>query len=102
MKNNNQFETTKQILWYYFDTLNQNEIKDAAKQYYQELKDDIVAVAAFVTVLNHKCWYFYENHQQELSDLYSELYYKYNEKAWNWLEKNGTDEEKHWYFKTMD
>jgi hypothetical protein len=59
-------------------------------------------MAAFVTVLNHKCWYWYEKGNEELSKIYSDLYYKYNDLEWDWLEAHGTSEEKSWYFDTLD
>jgi len=103
MENNNSlFESTKQILWSVFDLVKQEAITELAEKYYGEFESNIEEVAALVTVLNHKCWYYYEHNNQILSDLYAELYYKYNDKAWDWLEKYGTDEEKHWYFETMD
>jgi len=77
-------------------------IKDWAKNLYEQIQDDVQAMATFVTVLNHRCWYWYENGIQDVSQIYSDLYYKYNELEWDWLEAHGTEEEKHWYFKTLD
>ena len=98
----NKFETEKKMLWQLFEVLPDDEIKNYAEAAYQEDNNDIVLIAALVTVLNHKCWHYYENGNEKLSQLYSDLYYKYNDMAWDWLEKNGTEEEKHWYFETMD
>ena len=77
-------------------------INNWAENLYEQIQDDVAAMAAFVTVLNHKCWYWYDNHNEELSKIYSDLYYKYNYLEWDWLEAHGTEEEKHWYFKTLD
>ena len=97
------FETCKIAFWICADQAEKkNEVEDWAEEQYYEIKDDIRATAALVTVLNHRCWYWYDNGNEELSKLYSDLYYKYNDLAWNWLEKYGTDEEKHWYFETLD
>ena len=83
-----------------------NEIDDSielwAEHTYKDYCDDVCAMAAFVTVLNHKCWYWYDNHNEEKSKIYSDLYYKYNDLEWNWLEAHGTSEEKSWYFDTLD
>ena len=73
-----------------------------AKQTYDDTKDDVATMAAFVTVLNHKRWYWYGKGNEKLSKIYSDLYYKYNELEWNWLEAHGTKEEKQWYFETLD
>ena len=75
--------------------------KLAAEQYDLH-KDDIVTVAALVTVLSHKCWFWHDQHDDNMSQIYSDLYYEYNNKAWDWLEKHGSDEERTWYFHTMD
>ena len=97
------FEATKEGYWVFFDLAEFNDdIENFAKDEYESIKNNITLVAAFVTVLNHKCWYWYDKGNNELSSKYSDLYYKYNEKAWDWLEEQGTDEEKSWYFKTMD
>lgn len=81
---------------------NLHAVKNWAANTYEQIQDDIQAMAAFVTVLNHKCWYWYEIGMNTLSQIYSDLYYKYNDIEWDWLEKHGTEEEKHWYFETLD
>ena len=98
----NKFEEEKQILWRMFDVLSTDNIANSTEIMYKKYNNNIELVAALVTVLNHKCWYYYENGNEKLSQLYSDLYYKYNDMVWDWLEKNGTEEEKHWYFETMD
>lgn len=77
-------------------------INNWAENLYEQIQDDVEAMAAFVTVLNHKCWFWYENGFEEISKIYSNLYYKYNEIEWDWLEAHGTEEEKIWYFRTLD
>ena len=98
----NKFEEEKQILWRMFDILSTDNIANSTEIMYKKYNNNIELIAALVTVLNHKCWYYYENGNEKLSQLYSDLYYKYNDMTWDWLEKNGTEEEKHWYFETMD
>ena len=77
-------------------------VKNWAANTYEQIQDDVQAMAAFVTVLNHKCWYWYEAGMNTLSQVYSDLYYKYNEIEWDWLDAHGTEEEKTWYFRTLD
>lgn len=79
-----------------------NTLEITVDNLYTSMQDNIVKVAALVTMLNHKCWDYYDNGDEEASKLYADLYYKYNDKAWDWLEANGTEEEKDWYFHTMD
>ena len=99
-----EFEKSKKNFWAIYEGLEQLDfnIEDWTEIIYEASSEDVYAMAALVTVLNHRCWYWYEKNNQELSDLYSELYYKYNEIEWDWLEANGTAEEKHWYFETLD
>lgn len=79
-----------------------NKIEEWAKDQYEAISSDVRAMAAFVTVLNHKCWYWFDKGNEELSKIYSDLYYKYNDLEWNWLEAHGTSDEKSWYFDTLD
>ena len=53
-------------------------------------------------VLNHKCWYWYEQHEDNLASLYSELYYKYDERVLNYLEEKDDKEAIHYYLSTLD
>lgn len=102
-KNIMDFEGFKFIFWTCAEQAErENDVEAWAEEQYIAGEDNVTATAALVTVLNHRCWYWYDNGNEELSYLYSELYYKYNNLAWDWLEKNGTDEEKHWYFETLD
>ena len=97
------FEQYKAFFWAQFDLAEQSdEIELAAEKFFDAIHEDVLPLAALVTVLNHKCWYWYDNNEEDLSKIYSDLYYKYNDNAWDWLEKNGTDEERHWYFETLD
>lgn len=97
------FEALKIAMWYFTEEFDDEEIiNDWAEDQYNSLQKDIKGLAALVTVLNHRCWYWYEKNQENLSTIYSELYYKYNDLVWQWLEAEGTQEEKTWYFETLD
>ena len=101
----NKFEEVKQEIWTnasIVEGMGMDAIPEWAEKQYKVIQDDIEYMAAFVTVLNHKCWYWYEANVNSISAIYSDLYYKYNDIEWNWLEKHGTEEEKHWYFETLD
>ena len=100
---NKYFEELKLKFWI-LSGLNENDllIESWAEQTYETYCDDVYAMAAFVTVLNHKCWFWYGKGNEELSKIYSDLYYKYNDLEWDWLEAHGTSEEKSWYFDTLD
>ena len=97
------FEEMKRKFWTFITVIEPiGNIESASAQIYEDYQDDVQAMAALVTVLNHKCWYWYDNNNEKLSKIYSDLYYKYNELEWNWLEKYGTSDEKSWYFDTLD
>lgn len=99
---NQYFEEQKRKFWILSGLNEDNLVEFWAKQTYEAYQDDVAAMAAFVTTLNHKCWYWYEKDNEELSKIYSDLYYKYNDLEWDWLEAHGTSEEKSWYFDTLD
>ena len=61
-------------------------IKDAAKRAWSEWKDNYKYATELIMVLNHKCWHWNE-HNDVLMELYSNLYYEYNEKLYD-LYKN--------------
>ena len=91
----NVFEALKFAMWHFTEEFNDEEIiKEQVEEQYQNLQSDVKGIAALVTVLNHRCWYWYDNHNDKLTQIYSDLYYKYNELEWNWLEAYGTSEEK--------
>lgn len=97
----NYFKDLEMKFWI-LSGLNEEDLENWAEYTHKTYCNDVKAMAAFVTVLNHKCWYWYDNKNEKLSKIYSDLYYRYNELEWDWLEANGTDEEKSWYFKTLD
>jgi len=102
---NINFEQAKDDLYWCAmaaEKFGEEQIIDWAAEQYEEIKNDVTAMAAFVMVLNHKCWFWYEAGSEELSNTYAELYYKYNNLEWDWLEAHGTSDEKSWYFKTLD
>ena len=49
-------------------------------------------------VLNHKCYYWYEERNTKLSRLYSELWEEYH----NWVLENWRGEELGYYLRTTD
>lgn len=70
-------------------------IKDTAKRAFNEWKHDYKYLTELIMVLNHKAW-----ECKKFSELYSNLYYKYDRKAIEYLEKD--EEAIHYYFKTLD
>ena len=77
-------------------------IDETAKRIFNEWKSDIIYLTELIMILNHKCWYYYSIGDEALSQHYSDLYYKYNELALNYLEEYGSKEDINYYYKTLD
>ncbi len=77
-------------------------IKKLAEDLYQKNKDDIQALTDLIMVINHKSWTWYELHRSELCDLYAELYYKYYEKAIDYLESQSREDDLTYFIRTLD
>lgn len=58
------------------DHFGENAIRDTYKRALNEWKSNIRAVAEIYIALNMRCWFWYENGNNELSGLYEELFYK--------------------------
>lgn len=80
----------------------EDAIKYTAFRAYNEWKDNIEYLTELIMVLNHKCWYWYESDNKTLSGIYNNLYYYYDDKAIDYIEKTMTEEEMRYYFKTLD
>ena len=96
-----EYQTTFMQDFAAIDDLGESEIKNLAEKLFQEWKDDIVHLTELVMVINHKSWYWY-NVNDELCNIYTELYYDYNEKAINYLENKGNEDDLRYFFRTLD
>ena len=65
----------------------QSSIKDTAERAWSEWKGNYKYATELVLVLNHKCWYW-NNRNDDLMELYSNLYYEYNEKLYDFYKNN--------------
>ena len=72
-------------------------VKDTFRQAFNEWKGNVEYLTELVMILNWKCWSWYEQNDQ-LSELYSELY----EKADQYALDNLKDEELEYFLKTVD
>jgi len=77
-------------------------IKSVAEANFNEYKDDIEGLTMLVMTINHKSWAHHDMGNERLSNLYADLYYEYDEKAINYLEKKGNQEELTYFFRTLD
>ena len=58
---------------------------------YDRWKNDVEGLTMFVMAINHQSWEHYSRGNSDWCDFYAELYYKYYEKAINYLEKTNSD-----------
>ena len=96
-----EYQTTFMQDFAAIEDLGEIEIKELAEKLFQLWKDDIVHLTELVMVINHRSWYWYEVNN-ELCNIYTELYYEYDEKAINYLESKGNEEDLSYFFRTLD
>ena len=95
----------REIFWKAFDDAEEagiDTILVIANILFQRWKDSIKELTEFVMVVNHKSWDHYEKDNDELSEVYTELYYKYYEKAIEYLESKKRAEDLSYFIKTLD
>ena len=96
-----EYQTTFTQDFAAIEDLGEVEIKELAEKLFQLWKDDIVHLTELIMVINHRSWYWY-NVDDELCAIYTELYYEYDEKAINYLESKGNEEDLSYFFRTLD
>ena len=82
------------------ETFGREAILETAEKCFKEWKHDYKYLTELIMVINHKSWYWNSLRNNYLSDLYSNLYYKYDDKALNVLQNNKNA--LHYYLKTLD
>ena len=91
--------------WHDFDiaeVYGEPAIRDTAKRAFDEWKDDVKYLTELVMIINHKCWDFYRKGADKMSELYSDMFYEYYEKAIDYLgEKCNVDDIKY-FIRTLD
>ena len=80
------------------DAFGVDAVKDTYKRAFKEWKKDYRYLTDLVIALNHSCWYWYENGNHELSELYSDLYYEAHDYACKHLK----GAEMRYYFEKTD
>lgn len=78
------------------DVFGKKAIKDTYKQ--ACLNKDVKMFTELVIVLNHKCWYYWERKNEELSKLYADLYHQ----AAAWAGEHFRGEDYEYYFRITD
>lgn len=80
------------------DVFGVEAVKDTYKRAFEEWKDDYRYLTDLVVVLNHSCWFWYEHDNQELSELYSDLFYQTQDYAYEHLK----GDELSYFFRVTD
>lgn len=80
------------------DRFGKTAIQDTFNRAFAEWKNNVTYITELVMVLNHKCWYFYEKQEMEISKLYCQLY----EKAHDWALDNLKGDELGYYLSVTD
>lgn len=95
----------REVFWKAFDDAEETgnaTIIAIASIMYQRWRDDIHELTDLVMVINHKSWDHYSKGNAAFQELYTDLYYEYYEKAINYLESKGRDEELTYFIRTLD
>lgn len=58
------------------DSFGAEAVQDTYNRAFNEWKNDYKYLTELVMVVNHKCWHHYYDGNNELSDLYADLYYR--------------------------
>lgn len=74
-------------------------IESCAAAAFENYKDDYVQLTELIMALNHKSW---AHTRDELCSFYSDLYYKYDGAAIDYLESTNNQEGLDYFFKTLD
>ena len=75
-----------------------NAIKDTYDRVFETWKDDVVFITEFCMALNWKAWEWADRDNQELVELYSNLWCKLD----NWLFDNLKNDDLDYYLRTTD
>lgn len=80
------------------DAFGIDAVKDTYNRAFKMWKSDYIYLTELVIILNLKCWYWYERGNNKLSQIYSELFYKAQNYAWDTLK----GEEADYFFEMTD
>ena len=95
----------REIFWQAFTEAEEDgeaTVVTIASILYQRWRDDIEELTDLVMIINHKSWDHYRNGNAKYQEVYTELYYKYYEKALDYLEKEGREDDLRYFIRTLD
>ncbi|WP_368337003.1 hypothetical protein [Parabacteroides merdae] len=73
-------------------------IKDTFQRAFNEWKSNYKFLTELVLVLNHRCWFHYNNQRMELMEVYRDIFYQ----AKDYAESNLKGKEFEYYFNVTD
>ena len=92
------FESTFRDDFTIADRFGKKWVLDTYKNAFKYWKTDLVYITELVMVLNWKCWQHYDNWNQELSELYQDLW----EKTHDWCLDNLKGQALDYYLEKTD
>ena len=98
LPNGYEMQTTFPMDFSIADAFGIKAIKDTYNRAFKEWKKDCVYLTELVITLNLKCWEHYHKGNSEISELYSDLFYKTQDYAYNHLK----DDELSFFIETTD
>lgn len=91
-------QTTFQEDFSIAELFGEEAIKDTYRRARAEWERDQVCETELSMVLNHKCWYWYEERNTKLSQLYAGLWEEWH----NWVLENWKGEDLTYYLRVTD
>lgn len=95
----------KDTFWRAFDEAEEAgraTVIEIASILYQRWRNNIEELTDLVMVINHKSWDHHYNGNDDMCNLYADLYYEYYEKAIQYLEDNGREKDITYFVRTLD
>lgn len=90
--------TPKTDIWEVLSEADENKIEDIVEEIFKTVKDDYIYLTEFIMFLNWKCWEHYDKGNEDISELYSKLFYEKQNYAYDHF----NDEELSYYFQITD
>ncbi len=93
-----EFQTTFNQDFIIAEHFGLDAVEDTFKRCFNEWKSNYIYLTELVIVTNLRCWHHYENNNDILSQMYSDMYYKAREYALD----NLKGEEFEYYYRMTD
>ena len=78
------------------------KVKALAETLYQKYKNSAIDLTDLVMVINHKSWVWHDLGNDDWCEIYADLYYKYYERAIEYLESQSREDDLTYFIRTLD